>query len=88
MGRFAGFGITLRQVFTKPVTTRYPKEKREKPERFHGRHVLNPPVPRLPLILADPPTSLTPGRPVGPAVTSNPGRPGSLANPWSAHRPP
>ena len=23
------------------VTTQYPKEKREKPQRFHGRHVLN-----------------------------------------------
>jgi NADH-quinone oxidoreductase subunit I len=41
MGRFSGFGVTLRQVFKKPVTTRYPKEKRPKPERFHGRHVLN-----------------------------------------------
>jgi NADH-quinone oxidoreductase subunit I len=27
---------------TRPrVTTSYPKEKREKPQRFHGRHVLN-----------------------------------------------
>jgi NADH-quinone oxidoreductase subunit I len=41
MGRFSGFGVTLKQVFKKPVTTRYPKEKRPKPERFHGRHVLN-----------------------------------------------
>ena len=41
MGRFSGFGVTIRQVFKKPVTTRYPKEKRPKPERFHGRHVLN-----------------------------------------------
>ena len=41
MGRFSGFGVTIKQVFKKPVTTRYPKEKRPKPERFHGRHVLN-----------------------------------------------
>ena len=41
MGRFSGFGVTIRQIFKRPVTTRYPKEKRPKPERFHGRHVLN-----------------------------------------------
>ena len=38
---FAGFGVTLRQMWRKRVTTEYPKEKRVKPQRFHGRHVLN-----------------------------------------------
>jgi NADH-quinone oxidoreductase subunit I len=28
-------------MFKPKVTTRYPKDKREKPQRFHGRHVLN-----------------------------------------------
>ena len=37
----AGFGVTFRQMFRKKVTTEYPKDKREKPQRFHGRHVLN-----------------------------------------------
>ena len=41
MGRFSGFGITIQQVFKPRLTTSYPKEKRPKPERFHGRHVLN-----------------------------------------------
>ncbi len=41
MGRFSGFGITIKQVFKPKLTTSYPKEKRPKPERFHGRHVLN-----------------------------------------------
>ena len=41
MGRFSGFAVTIRQVFKKKLTTKYPKEKRPKPERFHGRHVLN-----------------------------------------------
>ena len=44
MGMFApiaGFGVTLRQMFRKRVTTQYPKQKRVKPQRFHGRHVLN-----------------------------------------------
>ena len=40
MGRFSGFGITIRQV-GKVVTGNYPKDKRPKPARFHGRHVLN-----------------------------------------------
>jgi len=38
---FAGFWITLRQMFRPRLTTSYPKEMREKPQRFHGRHVLN-----------------------------------------------
>ncbi len=41
MGRFTGFRITLAQVFKPKLTDRFPKEKREKPVRFHGRHVLN-----------------------------------------------
>ena len=40
MGRFSGFRITIGQV-GKVVTTNYPEEKRAKPTRFHGRHVLN-----------------------------------------------
>src|SRR6185437_7325289 len=35
-----GFKVTLRQIHH-PVTVPYPDEKRPKPERFHGRHVLN-----------------------------------------------
>jgi NADH-quinone oxidoreductase subunit I len=41
LGPFGGFAVTLRQMFRPKVTTRYPKEKRVKPPRFHGRHVLN-----------------------------------------------
>src|SRR6476659_9238471 len=40
MGRFTGFRVTLRQV-GHVVTEHFPKEKRPKPVRFHGRHVLN-----------------------------------------------
>ena len=36
-----GFAVTFRQMFRPRVTTQYPKEKRTKPQRFHGRHVLN-----------------------------------------------
>jgi NADH-quinone oxidoreductase subunit I len=41
MARFSGFGVTLRQIGRAPVTEKFPREKRPKPERFHGRHVLN-----------------------------------------------
>ena len=41
MGRFSGFRVTLRQMFKPRLTTEYPKEKSAKPERLHGRHVLN-----------------------------------------------
>lgn len=41
MGDFSGFRVTLSQVFKKKITGKYPKVKREKPVRFHGRHVLN-----------------------------------------------
>jgi NADH-quinone oxidoreductase subunit I len=37
----AGFWVTFRQMFRPRVTQPYPKVKREKPQRFHGRHVLN-----------------------------------------------
>jgi NADH-quinone oxidoreductase subunit I len=41
MSRFSGFGVTLRQMGKPRVTTQYPEEKRPKPDRLHGRHVLN-----------------------------------------------
>ena len=49
MGYLHGFAVTLRQLFLPRVTTDYrggfddsPKDvKRDKPERLHGRHVLN-----------------------------------------------
>ena len=41
MGRLSGFRVTLRQMFKPRLTTEYPKVKSEKPERQHGRHVLN-----------------------------------------------
>jgi len=41
LGPFRGFAVTLRQMPRPRVTISYPKEKREKPQRFHGRHILN-----------------------------------------------
>jgi NADH-quinone oxidoreductase subunit I len=41
MGYLTGFKVTLRQIFRPRVTSRYPEEKRPKPPRLHGRHVLN-----------------------------------------------
>lgn len=44
MGYLEGFAVTFRQMFQKPVTTEYligDGEKAPKPERLHGRHVLN-----------------------------------------------
>jgi NADH-quinone oxidoreductase subunit I len=41
LGPWRGFSVTFRQMFKPKVTRRYPEEKRQKPERFHGRHVLN-----------------------------------------------
>jgi NADH-quinone oxidoreductase subunit I len=41
MGRFTGFMVTLRQMGRPRVTGEYPKTKHDKPERLHGRHVLN-----------------------------------------------
>jgi NADH-quinone oxidoreductase subunit I len=40
MGLLEGFGITAKQIHH-VVTVPYPERKRDKPERFHGRHVLN-----------------------------------------------
>ncbi len=36
-----GLSVTFRQMFKRRVTRPYPRKKREKPQRFHGRHVLN-----------------------------------------------
>jgi NADH-quinone oxidoreductase subunit I len=36
-----GFRVALKQVFEPRVTVEYPKVKRPKPPRLHGRHVLN-----------------------------------------------
>ncbi len=36
-----GFKVTIEQVVQPRVTKQYPEEKRKKPPRFHGRHVLN-----------------------------------------------
>ena len=46
MGYFEGFGVTGRKflrgfVGEGVVTVEYPEQKRPKPVRFHGRHVLN-----------------------------------------------
>ncbi len=41
LGPFRGFAVTLRQMSKPRVTTSYPQVKRQKPQRFHGRHVLN-----------------------------------------------
>ena len=46
MGYLDGFAVTFKKLFHGTatgavVTTEYPKEKREKPDRLHGRHVLN-----------------------------------------------
>lgn len=38
---FAGFGVTFRTMFRKPVTEEYPFEKAPTAPRFHGRHQLN-----------------------------------------------
>tara|TARA_Y100001960_G_C14455719_1_gene719499 strand:+ start:19 stop:636 length:618 start_codon:yes stop_codon:yes gene_type:complete len=40
MGYFGGFAVTFRKLFEKRVTTPYPTQKRDKPKRLHGRHVL------------------------------------------------
>jgi NADH-quinone oxidoreductase subunit I len=36
-----GFMVPFRQIFKRKVTIQYPEQKRSKPQRFHGRHVLN-----------------------------------------------
>src|SRR6266508_4577432 len=37
---FRGFGVTLRQIFKKPITQQYPEYKRPVYPRFRGRHRL------------------------------------------------
>jgi len=41
MGYLDGFRVTFNKLFEKRVTVQYPDEKSPKPERLHGRHVLN-----------------------------------------------
>ena len=46
MGYLDGFAVTFRKLFHggedgRVVTVEYPKKKRAKAIRFHGRHVLN-----------------------------------------------
>ncbi|MEN8237710.1 MAG: NADH-quinone oxidoreductase subunit NuoI [Actinomycetota bacterium] len=41
LGPFRGFAVTMRQVGKPRLTIKYPDQKRVKPQRFHGRHVLN-----------------------------------------------
>ncbi|NIJ12976.1 NADH-quinone oxidoreductase subunit I [Saccharomonospora amisosensis] len=45
MGKFldsvAGFGVTFSAMFKKPNTEFYPEQRKELPDGFHGRHVLN-----------------------------------------------
>ncbi len=41
MGYLDGFAVTFRKLFEDRVTAEYPEVKREKPDRLHGRHVLN-----------------------------------------------
>jgi len=38
---FGGFWVAAKQVARPRITTQYPAEKRPKPPRLHGRHVLN-----------------------------------------------
>lgn len=41
MGYLDGFRVTFKKLFEPRVTQQYPAEKRDKPVRTHGRHVLN-----------------------------------------------
>jgi NADH-quinone oxidoreductase subunit I len=38
---FKGLRVTGSHLFEEAVTIKYPEEFRQKPQRFHGRHVLN-----------------------------------------------
>ena len=38
---FRGFGVTLKQIFKKPITQQYPEYKRPVYPRFRGRHRLH-----------------------------------------------
>src|SRR4029434_6500118 len=40
IGTFKGFGVTLKQIFKKPITQQYPEYKRPLYPRFRGRHRL------------------------------------------------
>ena len=37
----AGFGVTLRAMFKRPITEEYPEQKLPTAPRYHGRHQLN-----------------------------------------------
>ena len=37
---FKGLGVTMHNMLSKSMTLQYPEEIRPKPERFHGRHIL------------------------------------------------
>jgi NADH-quinone oxidoreductase subunit I len=37
----AGFGVTFRAMFTRPITEEYPEQRRPTQPRYHGRHQLN-----------------------------------------------
>ncbi|MFN8078417.1 MAG: NADH-quinone oxidoreductase subunit NuoI [Kineosporiaceae bacterium] len=41
LSAIAGFGVTFKEMFRKPVTEYYPDEKVPTQPRFHGRHQLN-----------------------------------------------
>ncbi|MCP4086023.1 MAG: NADH-quinone oxidoreductase subunit NuoI [Actinomycetia bacterium] len=41
MGYLDGFKVTFAKLIEARTTTSYPEEKRDKPARLHGRHVLN-----------------------------------------------
>src|SRR3982751_4103723 len=41
MGYLDGFRVTFKEMFRPRVTTQYPKVKRPRGTRFHGRHILN-----------------------------------------------
>ncbi|CAN5400657.1 NADH-quinone oxidoreductase subunit NuoI [soil metagenome] len=41
LGTSAGFGVTLRTMFTKPITEEYPEQESQVAQRYHGRHQLN-----------------------------------------------
>ena len=38
---YKGLKVIFNQMFQPRITVEYPKEFRDKPQRFHGRHVLN-----------------------------------------------
>ncbi|BBY54663.1 NADH-quinone oxidoreductase subunit NuoI [Mycobacterium koreense] len=41
LNALAGFGVTLRTMFKKPINDGYPETKKPTAQRFHGRHRLN-----------------------------------------------